>query len=98
MPYITNPGRCGVSGDNSRGKTGRGVGECREAQGFNCRSSARSKNCAGADKDRGTQAPKETPMQAKEGVPVPETVQFVVQGSTNFIIMPVMMFLDEETT
>jgi hypothetical protein len=44
------------------------------------------------------QAPKETPMQAKEGVPVPETVQFAVQGSANFIIMPAMMFLDEETT
>jgi response regulator RpfG family c-di-GMP phosphodiesterase len=37
-------------------------------------------------------------MQAMEGVPVPETVQFVVQMSANFIITPKMMFLDEETT
>ena len=44
------------------------------------------------------QEPKETPMQAKEGVPVLETMQFVAQTSTNFIIMPEMMFLDEETT
>jgi hypothetical protein len=44
------------------------------------------------------QTPKETPTHAKEGVPVPETVQFAVQASANFIIMLEMMFLDEETT
>jgi hypothetical protein len=44
------------------------------------------------------QAQKETPMHAKEGVSVPKIVQFLVQESVNFIIMPTMMFLDEETT
>jgi hypothetical protein len=41
-------------------------------------------------------APKETPTQAKEEVPVPETVQFAAQLSANFIITPEMMFIDEE--
>jgi len=49
-------------------------------------------------KIRVAHAPKETPMHAKEGVPVHEIVKFTVQGSANFIIIPVMMFLDEETT
>lgn len=44
------------------------------------------------------QALKETPTQAKEGVPVLETVQFAAQPSANFIITPEMMFMDEETT
>jgi hypothetical protein len=47
---------------------------------------------------RTTHAPKETPMQAKEGVLLPETMQFAVQASANFIITSEMMFLDEETT
>jgi hypothetical protein len=44
------------------------------------------------------QAPKETPMQAKEGVLVPETMQIVAQLSANFIITSEMMFIYEETT
>jgi hypothetical protein len=42
-------------------------------------------------------APKEVPTKAKEGVPVPETVQFVAQTSANFIITSEKIFLDEET-
>ena len=41
-------------------------------------------------------APKEAPTKAKEGVPVPETVQFVAQTSANFIIVSEKIFLDEE--
>jgi hypothetical protein len=37
-------------------------------------------------------------MQAKEGVPMSETMQFTVQWSANFIITLAMMFLDEEMT
>jgi len=74
------------------------VGACREAHGFNCRSSARSKNYVGAAKDRDNTGTKTNTMQDKEGVLVPETVQFAMQASTNFIIMPAMMFLDEETS
>jgi hypothetical protein len=47
---------------------------------------------------RASQEPKETPTQAKEAVPVPETVQFAAQPSANFIITLEMMFIDEETT
>jgi hypothetical protein len=47
---------------------------------------------------RAMQVPKETSMQVKERVPMPETVKFVAQVSANFIIIPAMMFLDEETT
>jgi hypothetical protein len=39
---------------------------------------------------------KETPTQAKEGVSVPETVQFAAQSAANFIITMEMMFIDEE--
>jgi hypothetical protein len=52
VPYITNPGRCGVSGDSSQGNIGRGVGESREAYGFDCRSSERSKKYTGVDKNQ----------------------------------------------
>jgi hypothetical protein len=37
-------------------------------------------------------------MLAKEGTPVEETVQIMVQGSTNFQISPKIVFIDEETT
>jgi hypothetical protein len=30
-------------------------------------------------------------------VPIGETMHFTAQGSTNFIITPVMLFIDEET-
>jgi hypothetical protein len=44
------------------------------------------------------QEPKETTTLAKEGLHMPETIQFVAQASTTFIIMPEMLFIDEETT
>jgi hypothetical protein len=34
-------------------------------------------------------------MEAKEGVLVPETLQFTMQGRVNFIITPEMMFLEK---
>jgi hypothetical protein len=37
-------------------------------------------------------------MQTREGTPVGETMQIMVQGSVNFIITPEMLFVDEETT
>jgi hypothetical protein len=37
-------------------------------------------------------------VKAREGVHVEETVQIIMQGSTNFIITSEMMFIDEETT
>jgi hypothetical protein len=47
---------------------------------------------------RAEKSSKDKPTKTKEGVHVGETMQITVQGSTNFIITPEMLFIDEEET
>jgi hypothetical protein len=39
---------------------------------------------------------KDKPVQVKEGVSLGETMHITTQGSTNFIITPAMLFIEEE--
>jgi hypothetical protein len=49
-------------------------------------------------KIRTTQKQKDKLVKAREGVPTQETMEIKVHGSSNFIITPQMLFIDEEIT
>jgi hypothetical protein len=44
------------------------------------------------------QSSKYKPVNSREGVPIEETVQIIVQGRANFTITPEMLFIEEEAT
>jgi hypothetical protein len=49
-------------------------------------------------KIRAEQRQKDTPVKTMEGMPAGETMQIIAQGSTNFMITPDMLYIDEEVT
>jgi hypothetical protein len=46
---------------------------------------------------RAEKSSKDKPTKTKEGVLVGETMKITMRGSTNFIVTPEMLFIDEET-